>query len=130
MEGALLLDIVVREGPKTDKFSSNSKILWSEETCHSQAACQRRSAFAGPGGCLPYPGSSPSHSQWCQKARPRNENHSLLGFQSAIKAQFVLSGHHEHVDMLYLKGDGLARQGLHKDLHDDQPAASENQAKK
>ena len=30
------------------------------------------------------------------------------------------------IQTLYLKGDGLARQGLHKNLHDDQPAASES----
>ena len=28
------------------------------------------------------------------------------------------------VGRLHLQGDGLARQGLHKDLHDDQPAGS------
>ena len=31
--------------------------------------------------------------------------------------------------MTHLKGDGLARQGLHKDLHDDQQANSENWSK-
>ena len=132
VEGALLLNVVIREGPKQHiSWFLFPRISASRaQTCRPRAACQQRSASAGPGGCLPYPGSSPSHSQWCQKARPRNENHSLFVNQSAVKAQFVLSGHHEHVDMLYLKGDGLARQGLHKDLHDDQPAASENQAKK
>merc|ERR1711997_1146857 len=36
-----------------------------------RAACQRRSTSAGPGGCPPCPGSWPSHSQWCLRARPQ-----------------------------------------------------------
>merc|ERR1712223_616076 len=51
---------------------------WTPSGCCSRrgsfrprAACQRRSTSAGPGGCPPCPGSWPSRSRWCRRARPQ-----------------------------------------------------------
>ena len=76
VEGALLLNVVIREGPKQHiSWSLFPRISASRaQTCRPRAACQQRSASAGPGGSPPCPGSSPSHFRLCRMARPKS-NH-------------------------------------------------------
>merc|ERR1712108_74886 len=66
---------------------------WTPSGCCSQrgsfrlrAACQRRSASAGPGGCPPCPGSWPSRSRWCLRARPQGDGLPCEGLHEDLHA--------------------------------------------
>ena len=43
-----------------------------------RAACPRRSTAAGPAGCPPYPGSSPSRCRWSPRPQPQKKANDTL----------------------------------------------------